>query len=225
MTRSTTFRASALAIPALALSLASPALADTLPSLTRATFQAAAPALTLQNFDSFADGSLLTTDGQISYASSTGTPLITNDYLTTTAPNGLGRSGVGFFLGSDSATFTFLNPITAFAIDINTFATTAGSYDVVLDTGDDAFSIFETFPGTGTGQFIGFVSDTPFTTVSLSANTGFAYTLDTLLYGTREAVTGVPEPATWAMLLLGFGLVGGAMRSAKRRQKLTVSYA
>ena len=35
----------------------------------------------------------------------------------------------------------------------------------------------------------------------------------------------VPEPATWAMMLLGFGLVGGAMRSAKRRQKVTVFYA
>lgn len=34
----------------------------------------------------------------------------------------------------------------------------------------------------------------------------------------------VPEPGTWAMLLLGFGFVGGAMRLAKRRQKLTVSY-
>lgn len=35
----------------------------------------------------------------------------------------------------------------------------------------------------------------------------------------------VPEPSTWAMMLLGFGFIGGAMRSAKRRQKLTVSYA
>lgn len=35
----------------------------------------------------------------------------------------------------------------------------------------------------------------------------------------------VPEPATWAMMLLGFGFVGGAMRSAKRRQKVTGSYA
>lgn len=35
----------------------------------------------------------------------------------------------------------------------------------------------------------------------------------------------VPEPGTWAMMLLGFGFVGGAMRSAKRRQKLNVSYA
>jgi hypothetical protein len=39
------------------------------------------------------------------------------------------------------------------------------------------------------------------------------------------AASGVPEPATWAMMLIGFGLAGGAMRSAKRRQKLSVSYA
>ena len=35
----------------------------------------------------------------------------------------------------------------------------------------------------------------------------------------------VPEPTTWAMMLIGFGAVGGAMRSAKRRKKVTVSYA
>lgn len=35
----------------------------------------------------------------------------------------------------------------------------------------------------------------------------------------------VPEPTTWAMMLIGFGAVGGAMRSAKRKQKLTVSYS
>lgn len=36
--------------------------------------------------------------------------------------------------------------------------------------------------------------------------------------------TAVPEPATWAMMLLGFGLVGGAMRSTNRRQKSTIAY-
>jgi hypothetical protein len=28
----------------------------------------------------------------------------------------------------------------------------------------------------------------------------------------------VPEPDTWAMMILGFGFVGGAMRSARRGQ-------
>jgi hypothetical protein len=34
----------------------------------------------------------------------------------------------------------------------------------------------------------------------------------------------VPEPATWAMMILGFGLIGGAMRQAKR-QTVRVRYA
>jgi hypothetical protein len=34
----------------------------------------------------------------------------------------------------------------------------------------------------------------------------------------------VPEPATWAMMLGGFGMVGWAMRSARRKQKLRVIY-
>lgn len=33
---------------------------------------------------------------------------------------------------------------------------------------------------------------------------------------------GVPEPATWAMMLIGFGVVGASMR---RRQKVRVTYA
>ena len=40
-----------------------------------------------------------------------------------------------------------------------------------------------------------------------------------------DGVAAIQEPSTWAMMLLGFGLIGGAMRSAKRRQKNTVSYA
>jgi PEP-CTERM motif len=38
------------------------------------------------------------------------------------------------------------------------------------------------------------------------------------------SVAGVPEPTTWAMLILGFGVIGGAMRSA-RRQSVHVTYA
>ena len=39
-----------------------------------------------------------------------------------------------------------------------------------------------------------------------------------------RAVAAVPEPATWAMLILGFGLIGGAMRR-RRTMNVNVSYA
>ncbi len=42
---------------------------------------------------------------------------------------------------------------------------------------------------------------------------------------TNGATGAVPEPATWAMMILGLGLVGGALRTARRRQKATVAYA
>lgn len=42
---------------------------------------------------------------------------------------------------------------------------------------------------------------------------------------TRRVAAAVPEPATWALMILGFGMVGGAMRASIRRRKVTVSYA
>ncbi len=42
--------------------------------------------------------------------------------------------------------------------------------------------------------------------------------------GTFTLLAAVPEPSTWAMLILGFGAVGFMMRS-RRRQNVSVSYA
>lgn len=196
-----------------------PASAATLLSLDRATFQAAiagSTTLGIQNFDSLPLGTL-TSDGTVTYSSSTGTPVVQNTFLPSTAPNSLGRSDINFFTSADTATFTFTTAITAFAIDVNTFATAPGSFLGTLNTGDTVNSIFETFPGFGTGQFIGFVSDTPFTSLTVSAPGQFAYTLDTLIYGAREQVTGgVPEPTTWALMILGFAMVGSAMRRGRK---------
>jgi PEP-CTERM motif len=46
--------------------------------------------------------------------------------------------------------------------------------------------------------------------------------INNLQYRAEFATAPVPEPATWAMMIAGFGLVGGAMR---RRKAITVSYA
>jgi hypothetical protein len=42
---------------------------------------------------------------------------------------------------------------------------------------------------------------------------------------TPATVAAIPEPATWAMMLGGFGMVGGAMRARRRKERVTVSYA
>jgi hypothetical protein len=44
-------------------------------------------------------------------------------------------------------------------------------------------------------------------------STGIAFEVDDIIF-TGSAV---PEPATWAMMIGGFGMIGGAMRRAKRR--------
>ena len=49
-------------------------------------------------------------------------------------------------------------------------------------------------------------------------SSGVAFEFDTI----GGAVAGVPEPASWVLMIGGFGLVGGAMR---RRQRATVRFA
>ena len=43
--------------------------------------------------------------------------------------------------------------------------------------------------------------------------------------GFTSAAGAVPEPATWAMMLLGFGFAGAAMRRGKTQQRMRVAYA
>ena len=41
---------------------------------------------------------------------------------------------------------------------------------------------------------------------------GYDAGLDNIRFDARAITAAVPEPATWAMMILGFGLIGGAMR-------------
>ena len=77
----------------------------------------------------------------------------------------------------------------------------------------------QTFPGNGDRI-----------TLNLSQSFGYSVAGGAAFYGADRlgAVTiggsatgAVPEPATWAMMIMGFGLVGGAMR----RRKISVAFA
>ena len=65
----------------------------------------------------------------------------------------------------------------------------------------------------------------PFNSVRFinSVGDGDAFGFDDLTVGdVRQVTGGVPEPATWAMMLLGFGAMGAALR---RRTHVRVRYA
>ena len=76
-----------------------------------------------------------------------------------------------------------------------------------------------------TGQVPGpaFRFDQLFLTESIDAlEAPFTIGQSTISYQLREPFNAVPEPAAWALMLTGFGLVGSAMR---RRAKVAVTYA
>jgi hypothetical protein len=184
--------------------------AATIVSYNRAAFQTALASGTVsgQNFDSISVGTTISTVNGVTYGASLGSPLVTDTYLTTTPPNGLGSTSVGFFQTNETATFTFSSAVTAFGIDVNTFAPTAGDYIATLNIGSVVSSKFDVFPGTATGQFIGFISDTPFTSIAINtavdpiSSLRYSYTLDTLVYGSATAVQAAasPEPSTISLV-------------------------
>ena len=94
---------------------------------------------------------------------------------------------------------------------------TLGALNGVIShtTGSDSnldWQIFSsTFVGTGSPMTLNF------TNLTGQNNAGI------LLDGV--SVSAAPEPATWGMMMLGFGFVGGAMRSARRRKLATVTFA
>src|SRR5262245_40656711 len=93
---------------------------------TRAGFDAAFPGAQIENWDSSAAGTTIANGGTlngITYNSSAGVSVITNQFLATTPPNSLGRTPNQFFDSPDTITFSFGSPINTFGIDINTFAT------------------------------------------------------------------------------------------------------
>ncbi|QDZ09086.1 PEP-CTERM sorting domain-containing protein [Sphingomonas panacisoli] len=54
---------------------------------------------------------------------------------------------------------------------------------------------------------------------------GSNYLMNTAQIYRQFATTPVPEPTTWAMMIVGFGLMGGAMRRSRKVASTRVSFA
>jgi hypothetical protein len=125
----------------------------------------------------------------------------------------------------------FNGPI-AILFDVDQFGVgfDGGFFNAAGSTGITAFArdgtLLGTVTNTGTGiEFLGLVSTNPsqgiagvFLDLVGAEPAGFA--IDNVRFGVRGQVEppGIPEPATWAMLIMGFGGVGAVMR--RRRSSL-----
>ncbi len=142
--------------------------------------------------------------------------VVTAGGATISPPNGLGRTnnplGGEAFLPSDVVTLTFPALVTAFGVSFNTFATTAGAYSLTTDFGDIAPSAYNPFPGFNTGQFAGFISDEPVSSVTIRSTVPAQFGLDDLIVARP-----VPEPATLTLFFLsGTGLLAAGRIRKKR---------
>jgi hypothetical protein len=112
--------------------------------------------------------------------------------------------------GFTAAEFNF-NPLTGggapapFSV---TISTNTGS-NQTFDVGNQRFGILA-----AAGETI--------TSVQITTPTG-AFGAFTQLRITPAAVTAVPEPGTWAMMLVGFGAVGASMRRRRRNNAGTLA--
>lgn len=94
--------------------------------------------------------------------------------------------------------------IRGFGADYELAATSSG---LTFTINGQTFNGLTTFPGTG---FFGFIDTSPFSTITVSGEDEI-HQFDNVTFDTAVAAA-VPEPATWAMLILAAGMAGGALR-------------
>jgi PEP-CTERM putative exosortase interaction domain len=139
-------------------------------------------------------------------------------------------SGAALF----STSFTLPSSInnrtaTWFDVDVTGWNVTAGeTYTLVLDTGSSARNAVVLGPEINiyTGKVLGGDAYTGGTALfENQPYSGFCQTSGLCDLNFRITATTptapVPEPATWAMMILGMGLVGGAMRNSRRQVSTT----
>ncbi|MEO7551026.1 MAG: PEPxxWA-CTERM sorting domain-containing protein [Croceibacterium sp.] len=141
-----------------------------------------------------------------------------------TAGNANGTSSLGNFGYTSDTCVTPAGPVSGiFGINFATdgFSGTLDGPNTAIAGMPGFFS--PTFTYTilsGTGRFLGssgqFLGTGTINAPAQQLNLHFAGTVN---------APAVPEPATWAMMLLGFGFVGSAMRSVRRQRTATVSHS
>ena len=97
---------------------------------------------------------------------------------------------------------------------------------VTLTATDADGSVSRQIVNASTSSFMGFLSTSGLTSVNLSAVQPVSQplwpTADNLILG-GQISSAVPEPATWAMMIIGFGAVGSMVRASRRRNAVAAA--
>ncbi|MEO9469373.1 PEPxxWA-CTERM sorting domain-containing protein [Parasphingorhabdus sp.] len=188
-------------------------------------FQIAAPGAGLiEDFEGVSGAELNTPLPSLSLASGTYTGLAGTPFpnVFVSAP-GFTNFGAGnnptssqILTANGDESFDVMLAAPTTALGMNLFLNDLGDATITFyDSADNVLGTTTYFASADNLQFVGLVGDpgesiarfTFESTLGRSINTG----IDNLY-----AVTAVPEPATWSFMILGFGLVGGAMRMQRK---------
>lgn len=170
-----------------------------------------------------------TTGGYFFNVSATGFPLLASPTMLTQSVNIQSQGGANaiidvYITQTGNTTFTggLLSTFTS-----NTISGLTATLTSAYDTGNGLFTgvVLQNNSFTGTGMFsagnaLGTVTGPWSETVRYRLN--FTGGNGSNFNGTAN-LTAVPEPATWGLMLLGFGAMGGMLRT--RRQTPRVRYA
>jgi len=104
---------------------------------------------------------------------------------------------------ADIIVITLPSAATAFALDFNTLFTSTTETFTLSNGFSTSVSNTANINSGPNLQFIGFISTNPFNTITLSVPNG-----QSLVIADFTTASAVPEPSTWAMMILGFAGVG-----------------
>lgn len=160
----------------------------------------------------------------VTYTSTGGAPFtasLTVDTLDTLdAAGGYDVTGVSGNVDDDTVTGLIANPSQPFA---RYSADGLFIFDNVLFTGAlPVFSHPGLFFSGSSGAEYNLFSDDPTTFELYKASPGVGYIANSI--GELSAAAAIPEPATWTMMIAGFGLVGHLLRQ-RRRVRLALALA